>query len=183
MPDPESRRARFDALFREHHSAVQAYARRRVPPQTVDDIVSETFLVVWRRLDEVPESPLPWLLRVARNVVGTSWRGEARRERLWLKAQSANVEGYDPREPGIGDGPVVAALARLNERDRETLTLVAWDGLTPAEAAAVLGVPPDRFRQRLRRAGRRLRVQLNDELRGAEPLPLRDDHAPAGGHV
>lgn len=181
MSDPESRRARFEALFREHHSAVQAYARRRVPPETVDDIVSETFLVVWRRLDEVPESPLPWLLRVARNVVGTSWRGEVRRERLWLKAQSAHAEGYDPTEPEIADGPVVAALARLNEHDRETLTLVAWDGLTPAEAAAVLGVPSERFRQRLHRAGRRLRDQLDDELQDAEYASLHDDHAPAGG--
>jgi DNA-directed RNA polymerase specialized sigma24 family protein len=43
MPDPELRRALFDALFREHHPAVQAYARRRVPPEFVDDIASETF--------------------------------------------------------------------------------------------------------------------------------------------
>ena len=63
MADPGLRRARFEALFREHHSAVRAYARRRVPSEVVDDIVSETFLVVWRRLDDVPEAPLPWLLR------------------------------------------------------------------------------------------------------------------------
>jgi hypothetical protein len=72
MPDPELRRARFDALFRDHHPVVRAYARRRVPPEVVDDVVSETFLVVWRRLDDVPEAPLPWLLAVARNVVGTA---------------------------------------------------------------------------------------------------------------
>ena len=42
-----------------------------MPPEAVDDIVSETFLVVWRRLDDVPEPALPWLLIVARNVVGT----------------------------------------------------------------------------------------------------------------
>lgn len=74
MPDPESRRARFEALFREYHPAVRAYARRRVPQEVVDDIVSETFLVVWRRLDEVPERALPWLLTVARNVAGTESR-------------------------------------------------------------------------------------------------------------
>jgi RNA polymerase sigma-70 factor (ECF subfamily) len=180
MADPELRRARFEALFREHHSAVQAYARRRVPPEAVDDIVSETFLVVWRRLDEVPEPPLPWLLGVARNVAGTAWRGAVRRERLWLKARSRNVEGDDPGEPEVADGPVLAALGRLNERDREALMLVAWDGLTPAQAAAVLGVPSDRFRQRLRRAGRRLRVHLDDELRGEEPALLRHDAATGG---
>jgi RNA polymerase sigma-70 factor, ECF subfamily len=183
MPNPELRRARFDALFREHHPAVQAYARRRVPPEDVDDIASETFLVVWRRLDDVPEAPLPWLLAVARNVVGTEWRGAARRERLWLKAQSGHTEGYDPGEPETAYEHVLSALSALNERDREALTLVAWDGLTPAQAAAALGVPSARFRQRLHRAGRRLRAQLTAELRPEEPAALRHDHAPTGGHA
>jgi hypothetical protein len=92
MADPERRR-RFEALLREHHPAVRAYARRRVPSEVVDDVVSETFLVVWRRLDAVPEPALPWVLAVARNVVGTEWRGSARRERLWLKAQGMHLEG------------------------------------------------------------------------------------------
>ena len=109
MPGPQPRRARFEALFREHHSAVQCYARRRVPPGVVDDIVAETFLVVWRRLDDVPEPALPWLLTVARNVAGTDRRGAVRRERLWLKAQSGHVEGYDPGEREIGDGRVLGA--------------------------------------------------------------------------
>jgi RNA polymerase sigma factor (sigma-70 family) len=181
MPDPQSRRARFEALFREHHPTVGAYARRRVPPEAVDDIVSETFVVVWRRLDEVPEPPLPWLLTVARNVVGTEWRRAARRRRLWLKAQSGHVEVYDPGGSEIAEGHVTGALARLKERDREALTLVAWDGLTPAQAAAVLGEPSDRFRQRLHRAGGRLRAELAGELDRGEPAPLRNDHAPSGG--
>lgn len=180
MPAPEPRRARFEALFRTHHPAVRAYARRRVPPEAVDDIVSETFLVIWRRLDDVPEPALPWLLAVARNVAGTERRGAARRQRLWVKAQSRHVEGYDPGEPDLGDGRVVGALARLSERDREALMLVAWDGLTPTQAAAVLGEPADRFRQRLHRAGRRLRAQLPGQPRPEEPAPTRHDHASTG---
>jgi RNA polymerase sigma-70 factor (ECF subfamily) len=185
MPDSELRRARFDALFRHHHPAVRAYARRRVPPEVVDDIVSETFLVLWRRLDDVPEASLPWLLAVARNVVGTEWRGAARRERLWLKAQSGHVDGCDPGEPESADGRVLGALAVLKERDREALTLVAWDGLTPAQAAAALGEPSARFRQRLHRAGRRLRAELaaelDAELRREQLAALRPDHSATGG--
>jgi RNA polymerase sigma-70 factor (ECF subfamily) len=181
MADPESRRARFDALFREHHPAVRGYARRRVPPEVVDDIVSETFLVVWRRLDDVPEPPLPWLLTVARNVVGTERRGAARRERRWLKAQNGHVEGYEPGESEIADGRVLDALASLRERDREALTLVAWDGLTPTQAAAVVGEPAARFRQRLHRAGRRLRAELVAELGPEKPASPRHHHAPTGG--
>jgi RNA polymerase sigma factor (sigma-70 family) len=183
MPDPEPRRARFEALFREHHPAVRAYARRRVPAEAVDDIVSATFLVVWRRLDDVPEAPLPWLLTVARNVAGTERRGAARRRRLWLKAQSGHLEGHDPGEPATGDGRVLDALARLNERDREALILVAWDGLTPAQAAALLGEPPDRFRKRLHRAGRRLRAQLSAEPQPEEGAPSGHGHRTTGARV
>lgn len=180
MPDSQSRRARFEALFREHHSAIRAYARRRVPGEAVDDIVSETFLVAWRRLDDVPEAPLPWLVAVARNVVGTEWRGAARRERLWLKAQSTHIEACGPGDGASGDGRVLEELAHLKERDREALTLVAWDGLTPAQAAAVLGESAARFRKRLQRAGRRLRAQLPVDVRPEEPAARRHDHAPTG---
>jgi len=181
MPVPEPRRARFEALFREHHPAVRAYARRRVPRAAVDDIVSETFLVVWRRLDDVPESPLPWLLAVARNVAGTERRGAERRQRLWLKAQHGLAERYEPRELEVGDGRVLEALKRLSERDREALTLVAWDGLSPSEAAAVLGEPSVRFRKRLQRAIRRLRDQLPDRAPKLDESALpRHDHASTG---
>jgi RNA polymerase sigma-70 factor (ECF subfamily) len=180
MPDPETRRERFEALFRQHHPVVRAYVRRRVPPEAVDDIVSEMFLAVWRRLDDVPEPPLPWLLTVARNIAGTERRGATRRQRLWVKAQSAYVASHDSTEPEIGDGPVVGALALLSERDREALTLVAWDGLSSAQAAAVLGEPAARFRQRLHRAGRRLRVQLAAESRPEDPAPPRSDPASTG---
>ena len=180
MPDPDLRRARFDALFREHHRAVRSFARRRVPPEVVDDIVSETFLVVWRRLDDVPEAPVPWLLAVARNVVGTEWRGAARRERLWLKAQSWHHERLDPGERESTDGRVLGALAGLKERDREALILVAWDGLTPAQAAAVLGEPPARFRQRLHRAGHRLRTELADQSRRDELATVDHGHPATG---
>ena len=154
-----------------------------MPSDAVDDVVSGTFLVVWRRLDDVPEPALPWLITVARNVGGTERRGAARRQRLWLKAQSRHIEGHDPGEPEMGDGSVIGALARLNERDREALTLVAWDGLTPAQAAAVLGESSVRFRQRLHRAGRRLRTQLAAEPDSRSPHhPLTTTPQPEPPH-
>lgn len=183
MRELRSRPARFEALFREHHAAVQAYAKRRAAAEDVDDIVSSTFLVMWRRLDELPELPLPWLLTVARNVAGTERRGAARREQLWLKAQCEHVEGDDRYEPEVADGRVLAALARLKERDREALMLVAWDGLTPAQAAAVLGEPSVRFRQRLHRAGRRLRAELATDIEPEEGRARLAHHAPTGGHA
>jgi RNA polymerase sigma-70 factor (ECF subfamily) len=167
MASNESPRERFEAVFREHHAAVRAFARRRAPAEAVDDVVSETFLAAWRRIDRLGDDPLPWLLGIARNVVGTERRGHARRLRLWTKAQAGycvNDERIDAAPPD--DTRVLSALARLSERDREALTLIAWEELTPAQAAAVLGMPANRFRVRLHRASRRLRSALETEAPG-----------------
>ena len=168
MDRTESDRERFEQLFRSNHAAVHSFARRRITPEQVEDVVSETFLVAWRRLSDVPDEPVPWLLGVARNVVATRQRGDARRERLQARAQAEYQEPSPEPIPGDPDGGLVsAALNRLNEADREALTLVAWDGLTPSEAATVLGIPVNRFRVRLHRAGKRLRWALEAESEDA----------------
>jgi RNA polymerase sigma-70 factor (ECF subfamily) len=77
-PDEASRRARLDALFTSHAAEVFAFARRRASRSEADDVVSETFLVAWRRLDAVPDRPLPWLLGVV-VVVVVAARSRARR--------------------------------------------------------------------------------------------------------
>ena len=58
-------------------------------------------------------------------------------------------------------GTVLAALHQLPEVDRELVTLVAWDGLSPAEAATVLGLGAATVRVRLHRARKRLRASLD----------------------
>jgi RNA polymerase sigma-70 factor (ECF subfamily) len=55
---------------------------------------------------------------------------------------------------------VRAALARLDEEDREILRLTSWEGLTPSEVAAVIGVPAVTVRSRLHRARKRLRAEV-----------------------
>ena len=64
-PTPEqTREAHFRGLYAEHYDAVSRFVRRRGSPSDVDDIVAETFLVAWRRLEDVPTGPgeaLPWL--------------------------------------------------------------------------------------------------------------------------
>jgi RNA polymerase sigma-70 factor (ECF subfamily) len=73
------------------------YALREVPAHLANDVVAETFLTTWRRLDEVPDPALPWLLGVARRVVANQRRGEQRRERLRLAA--ADQAGDQARNP------------------------------------------------------------------------------------
>jgi RNA polymerase sigma-70 factor (ECF subfamily) len=171
----EADRVRFEGLFRDHHVAVVAYVRRRAPQDAVDDIVGETFLVAWRRLDCVPVEQLPWLLAVARNVLATQRRGAVRRSALTLRvgraAGSRSEAPVSDRLESDVDGRLQTALARLAPKDREALTLIAWDGLQPHEAAVVVGDSAGAFRVRLHRARQRLRALLDDRLEPARPAP------------
>jgi RNA polymerase sigma-70 factor (ECF subfamily) len=145
---------------------------RLAPGDVVDDVVAETFLVAWRRLDDMPEEALPWLLGVARRVLSTHRRAAGRRERL-----GARLIATHPRTsievPEPADERVAAALAQLSEKDREALILVAWDGLTPQQAAAALGEPAGRLRVRLHRAKHRMKALLDAPSPPRELTQLR----------
>jgi len=158
-----TREARFEELFREHHGAVRAYALRRAPADLAQDTVAETFLVAWRRLDDVPPDALPWLYGVARRVLAnqrrSADRGSALERRL---ASTAAIAGAGDPGESAGDGELLrAALARLSERDRETLILVAWHELSGARAARAAGCTRAAFAVRLHRARARLAAQLD----------------------
>jgi RNA polymerase sigma-70 factor (ECF subfamily) len=158
MTTPEER---FTAVFARCHRPVLAYAARRVDePADAADIVAETFLVAWRRLDALPagDAELPWLYGVARRVLANQLRGRRRRHAL---AQRLRDE-LDARLAG--------ALARLGGDDRELLRLVAWEGLDNAQLAAALGLRPGTVRVRLHRARTRLAHALAEE---GEPLGVR----------
>ena len=152
-------RERLEELFREHEPMVVAYVRRRVPADAVDDIVAETFLIAWRRLDHIPDPALPWLLGVARRVLATQRRGDRRRRSLDARLAAMQSRALPPGRDEADDS-AIAVLASLPEKDREALMLTAWEGLSPSEAAIVLGEPAGRFRVRLHRAKRRIKALL-----------------------
>ena len=166
-------RQKLEALFAAHHEAIARYVRRRARPELVDDAVAETFLVACRRPEAIPADPLPWLLGIARRVLATQRR--ATRRRLALKHRLVAVWAV-PTEPaatlGLDEDPVREALARLSELDREAITLIAWESLTPAQAAVALGISHVAFRARLSRARRRLRKHLDQ--RPAKPVTCAD---------
>lgn len=159
-------RARFGRLYREQARAVLAYALRRVEnPEDASDVVAETFLVAWRRLDEVPldRKERLWLYAVARRVTANVRRAEGRRSRLSERlAETLPAELASHPEPGGKATKVLRAMAGLGEEERELLLLVTWDELSPSEAAKVLGLSPLAARSRLHRARRRLRALLEE---------------------
>jgi RNA polymerase sigma-70 factor (ECF subfamily) len=165
-------RARVESLFREHAAAVRAYARRRIDPTAAEDVVSEVFVVAFRRADEVPVDALPWLLACARRLVANHRRASARRAALLDRVRTLrpSVEA----EPLQSTGRVTSGLAQLSESDREVLMLIAWEGLDPDRAARVLGCSRSAFAMRLHRARKRLAAALEQSSPAATP-----DHLPA----
>jgi len=163
----------FQQLWQDFSPAVLRYARRRVAPSDVDDVVAETFVVAWRRLADAPAFPLPWLFAIARNIAANSRRSDQRRQALQVRlVQQPAADADGPEQPDDDRSEaVVAALAQLGERDRELLTLLAWDDLTPQEAAQSLGVSHAALRVRLHRARRRF-LALVEEA-GPPPAAAR----------
>ncbi|WP_308168894.1 sigma-70 family RNA polymerase sigma factor [Nonomuraea sp. NEAU-A123] len=149
---------RFTGMYDGCRQRVWAYVVSRAGRQVADEVVSETFAIAWRRLDDVPEPALPWLLGVARNVLRDNIRAETRREALNAELR-AWTEGdvADQVTERLG---VLRALAELPEDDREVLLLIAWQGLSPKDAARVVGCSSAAFRVRLHRARKRLKQAM-----------------------
>ncbi|MGO9902370.1 MAG: RNA polymerase sigma factor [Solirubrobacteraceae bacterium] len=149
-------RCRFEALYLAHAGAVRTYVRRRSDVEATEDVVADVFVVAWRRLDDIPDDPLPWLLGVARRVLANQRRGASRdaalRDRIMSDLDRAPSAELILPESGKA---VLRALSVLREQDREALLLVAWEGLEPGQAARVMGVRANTFAARLSRARRR----------------------------
>ena len=161
---------RVERLFADHARAVRAYALRRVDPATAEDVVSDVFVVAFRRLEDVPEAALPWLLATARKIIANYRRAAGRREQLNLELRSLQSGAWS--DPPGGAGAVLSGLARLSEGDREVILLVAWEELSPEDAAEVLGCSRAAFAVRLHRARRRLATVMGREQR-SEHFPRR----------
>lgn len=160
-PKTIERREAFRAVYTAHHAAVCAYFARRVDRAEVEDLAAETFVVAWRRMPRRIEQPLPWLYAVAGRVLANHRRKVARRGGAPIGDALAAAPPGDPAERLSGDDALARAFRRLGERDREAIRLVAWEGLSTADAARAAGCSVPTFAVRLSRARRRLQHLLD----------------------
>ncbi|MHA5054538.1 RNA polymerase sigma factor [Streptomyces sp. SD15] len=166
---------RFRDVYEECYPRVLAYAASLVGRQVGEDITSETFTVAWRRVRDIPQPALPWLLGVARNLVRELRRRNG--HQYALAAEEAQRISSGARTD-IGDvaadvtdrETALQALACLADADRELLTLIAWHGLSAKQAARVLGCTTATLTVRLHRARRRLEKAL-EAMSLAETAP------------
>lgn len=145
-----------------HAGRVYAYAARRSTPDVANEVVSETFLIAWRKLDGVPPDPLPWLLNVAGKVLANR-RRSAQRQQAFTTDLARSLRSsplFDPADAIPTKLAIEAALDRLPPAEREALVLVAWDGLDVRAGAAAAGCTRATFSVRLHRARRRVMKEL-----------------------
>ncbi len=163
--DGDGLRGRFRAIFHVAYPALGRYVHNRgFWGADADDLVAETLEIAWRRLDQVPEDdPLPWLFAVARNLLRNKRRSEGRRALLLARLAGERADAHAGESATSQEAVLLGALASLRPDDQEILKLVAWDGLSPSQAAVVLGCSPLAARTRLHRARNRLAKRLGFE--------------------
>ncbi len=130
-------------------------------PDDVQDVIAETFLTAWRRLDDLPDDPLPWLLGTARRHISNRRRSTRRWRALAVRV--ATVPPVSPTEEGPRDVDEALrdSIRALPHAEREAFMLVAWDGLDIPRAALVAGCSTATFRVRLHRARMRLKKEVS----------------------
>ncbi len=158
-----ARERRFRTIAQEATPIVGAYLQRRMyplPMSDVDDLVEETLIIAWRRLDDIPdEAPIAWIVGVARNVLRNAQRKARRGERA-LQRTRVTTTSASAEDNVIADEAVRAALAHLSDDDRDIITLNAWEGLSSTDIAQIYGISPNAAAVRLSRAHERFRAHL-----------------------
>ncbi|MBU5422555.1 sigma-70 family RNA polymerase sigma factor [Cellulomonas hominis] len=160
----------FGLLYERHSAAVFRYLARRAGADAAEDLVGDVFVVALearvRYHPHASGSALPWLYGIGGNVV----RAHLRRQRPSAtidREVGVDWDAVDDRlDARAARGELRRALSSLTPSEREAFLLVAWEGLSPAEAARALGVTPTVVRTRLNRARQRARTVLN-----VAPLP------------
>ncbi len=167
----EFRRARFEAVIAMVGEPLRRYAARRTNADAAQDVVADAFLVIWRRLDDVPEGgELPWCYAVARNCLANVERSARRQRGLVTRISRLDPPlAAEDATPDFPDPALHRALARLSYDDRELLRLWAWEELRPADLAVILDTTANAVSIRLHRARKRLAEQLEAEPRKPSP--------------
>lgn len=164
---PSVNETRFNEVFAAYHDEIWRYAMRRCTYDDAINIVSDTFLTAWRRVQDIPagDNARLWLYKVAGHCAANQQRGQRRYLRLVSRladnsppVNTTEAEGVAPDHRELR-----LALAQLSRSDQELLRLLTWEELSHEQVATVLGISANAVALRARRARRNLRSKLDDQ--------------------
>ena len=172
----DHREATLEGLHDANAADLLSYFGRRVSVAAdAADLLSETFVVAWRRIDQLPSDPEQarmWLFGVARRLLANAARGTLRHADLTLKLrqhlETQPLESTDTAALDVQD-----ALDQLPPDQSELVRLILWDGFTLPQAAAILGISTSTAHGRHQRARNTLRQILRPDAPTAATAPRR----------
>ncbi|MCY7290298.1 MAG: sigma-70 family RNA polymerase sigma factor, partial [Cryobacterium sp.] len=169
----------FAAAYSTYLPAIGGYLARRVEHRFVEDLAADVFAVAWRRRDTVtPGEELPWLYRIAANLVANHRRRQATAASL-LFALRATDTAPSAEDIALSDLALADAWRRLRPRDREVLALAVLEDLPIAAIATALGISANAVSIRLHRAKKTL-AQLMGDAEGTVATRDAGDTVPTG---
>ena len=147
----------FERVFAEHGTAIVRFLHRRGAYEDAEDLAAETFTIMWKKKDEVPDgAELPWLYKTAGLTLSNWYR---KKKAVPMGENQETLDSPDHSDPSalvVEDQTMRAALETLSERDREIILAVAWEGLSGQSLADYLGVNRSAADAALSRARKRL---------------------------
>lgn len=150
----------FERAYTKHLPAVSGFLYRRVERRFVEDLAADVFSVAWRRRASVAEGEeLPWLYRIAANLVANHRRKQATGVALFAALRPAD-SAPSAEDIVIADATLGEAWRGLRTHDREILALALVEGLAVADIAVILAISVNAASIRLHRAKKRLAVLL-----------------------
>ena len=173
----DPRRAEFEAIYERHSREVWALVYARwLNAEIAQDILQETFLRLWKQLQErtAIDNPRAWLLRVARNLAEDFAKSSFRRNGTQSPETMNGVAGGSPMplekmELNETFAQVNEELGRLGVADREILTLRYALDYDAGKIAEILDINTTAVHMRLSRARQRLAERLT--ARGIKEVP------------
>lgn len=162
----------FEVVFERHFDTIYGYLARRAGQHVGEVVASETFCAAFDQRDRFDSSrgdARAWLYGIATNLLHRHWRTEGRRRRVDERFRRDRSVDQTPAQPhdrlqaGALDQDLRAAVAELNDGDRDVLLLYAWGGLSYLEIADALEIPVGTVQSRLHRARTRVRHRLEPD--------------------
>ncbi|WP_214466611.1 sigma-70 family RNA polymerase sigma factor [Microbacterium flavescens] len=164
MPDDDA--ARLAALYDAHAGSVWRYVVHLTGDRSgADDVVQETLLRAWRTpriLEQEPSSTRSWMFTVARHLVVDDVRSARRRREIGV-AEVPERATSDATDALFDVMLIEEALAALSADHRAVVVRAYYGGLTVAEMADELEIPPGTVKSRLHYGLRALRLALQEK--------------------
>lgn len=168
---PSELRDWVELVVQDNADDLLRYLRRRVTqPEDAADLLGRVLLAIWEssaRLPTTDQDARMWCFGIARNILREHYRHAAKQLALadglrhHLRASASAHNGADTvAEAKIRSETVRHAVRALDDRSRELIMLIHWDGFSIADAARILALNQSTARTRYARALKRLQKQL-----------------------